>query len=262
MLEQERQTKKVILTLPSHVNIVDVNKYPKGQDPNTSCVLINENCILSNKICVISPAASIHQHLDSPDPLQVCISPNYLALQVMSYRAGNISSALTKRQTLTSDRTIISIIKHGLTLRLDSPPPGNTPNQYKLNKTDTKLVDQEIQSLLHKGVIVPTVEEENDHFSPIFLRLNKDGSTRLLLNLKAMNEHIEPIHFKMETFSCVLQILTPNCWLASVDLKSAYYSVPIRHDHQKYSKFYWDQPYKFVALPNGLLMAPGYLRNC
>ena len=40
-----------------------------------------------------------------------------------------------------------------------------------------------------------------------------------------------------------------NSWLASVDLKDAYFS--IHEDYQKYLKFMWNLPYKFVAMPNG-----------
>ena len=40
-------------------------------------------------------------------------------------------------------------------------------------------------------------------------------------------------------------------WVASVDLKDAYYSVPIHEEYQKYLKFLWLYPLKFIALPNG-----------
>ena len=45
--------------------------------------------------------------------------------------------------------------------------------------------------------------------------------------------------------------------MASVDLKDAYYSVPIIQEHQKYLKFLWQgQLYKFVCFPNGLAFCP------
>ena len=40
-------------------------------------------------------------------------------------------------------------------------------------------------------------------------------------------------------------------WMASVDLKNAYYSVPIHEEYQKYLKFLWEYPLKFIAMPNG-----------
>ena len=55
----------------------------------------------------------------------------------------------------------------------------------------------------------------------------------------------------MESIKDVLNMITPNCYLASVDLKKAFYTVPIFEPHQNYLKFYWDGPYKFKVMPNG-----------
>ena len=45
--------------------------------------------------------------------------------------------------------------------------------------------------------------------------------------------------------------------MASVDLKDAYYSLPIHTSHQKYLKFVWmGQLYQFTVLPNGLSSGP------
>ena len=65
------------------------------------------------------------------------------------------------------------------------------------------------------------------------------------------------IHFKMETFRSVLSLITPGCYLASLDLKDAYYTVPINSDHTKFLKFIWkNQLYKFLILTNGLCCGP------
>ena len=56
----------------------------------------------------------------------------------------------------------------------------------------------------------------------------------------------------MESFQDVFKIIQPNCWMAIVDLKDAFYSVPIHKDHQKYLKFQWQKKnYKFLGMPNG-----------
>ena len=79
----------------------------------------------------------------------------------------------------------------------------------------------------------------------------------MILNLKSLNTFIEYHHFKMESLSTVLSLVKHNCFMASVDLKDAYYSVPIAHEHQKYLKFLWrGQFYKLVCFPNGLAFCP------
>ena len=80
---------------------------------------------------------------------------------------------------------------------------------------------------------------------------------RFILNLKNLNNDMPYIYFKMETLSSVLNLITPGCYLASIDLKDAYYSVPIHTDYTKYLDFFWKgQLYKFLALPNGLCSGP------
>ena len=51
--------------------------------------------------------------------------------------------------------------------------------------------------------------------------------------------------------------MKPNCFMASIDLKDAYYSVPIAQVYQKYLKFQWENKlYAFTCFPNGLAFCP------
>ena len=57
----------------------------------------------------------------------------------------------------------------------------------------------------------------------------------------------------METLQSVLSLITPRCYLASLDLKDAYYSVPVHPDHTKFLKSIWkNQLHKTLVFPNGL----------
>ena len=48
-----------------------------------------------------------------------------------------------------------------------------------------------------------------------------------------------------------------TCYMASIDIKVAYYSVPIAETDQKYLKFEWQGIlYKFTSFPNGLALCP------
>ena len=52
-------------------------------------------------------------------------------------------------------------------------------------------------------------------------------------------------------------MMKPGCFMASADLKDAYYTVPIHPSHQKYLKFCFDGAfYQYPCLPNGLASAP------
>ena len=79
----------------------------------------------------------------------------------------------------------------------------------------------------------------------------------MILNLKELNSFVEYEHFKMESLRSVTDMMTPNCYMASIDIKDAYYTVPIALEHQKYLRFaWWDTLYQYTCLPNGLSSAP------
>ena len=115
------------------------------------------------------------------------------------------------------------------------------------------VIDTEIDKLLAKGAITPSSHEEGEYISPIFTRAKKDRSFRVILNLKCLNSHVQYHHFKMDSLNTVLQMVKPGCFMASIDLKDAYYSVAIATADQKYLKFLWrGKLYKYVCFPNGL----------
>ena len=119
------------------------------------------------------------------------------------------------------------------------------------NTNENGIISQEISKLLKKKVIVQTVVEKGDFFSSVFLRAKKDESYRMILNLKKLNKYIASKHFKMESLQNVLHMVKSGVWMASVDLKDAYYSVPIDKECQKYLKLLWENPLKFIVMPNG-----------
>ena len=94
-----------------------------------------------------------------------------------------------------------------------------------------------MQKLLAKGVITKCEQETGEDISPVLIRQKPDGLCRLILNLKNLNEDMPYIHFNMETLQSVLSLILPGRYLASLDLKDAYYSVPVHPDHTKFLKF-------------------------
>ena len=61
----------------------------------------------------------------------------------------------------------------------------------------------------------------------------------------------------MDSIWTAVRLMKPNCYMASVDLKDAYYSGRVSPEHQKYLKFLWNGIlYKFTCFPNGLAFCP------
>ena len=181
----------------------------------------------------------------------------YLLFKVNAFSAGQISYYLKEWAELTSDPHILRIVSGDM---IEFDQPLETQHQYPANsisRQHVSLVKQEISSLLSKNVIKVCTHEEGEFISPIFCVPKKDGKIRLILNLKKLNSFVSYHHFKMETIHSILAMITPNCWMASVDLKDAYYSVRIHPSCQRYLKFVHEGSlYAYTVYPNGLASCP------
>ena len=138
-----------------------------------------------------------------------------------------------------------------------TPYKNGRDSVYSVKPDEIMPIDKEISKLLQQKVIKKTDYEIGEFVSHIFTRKKQNSQIRLILSLKELNQTCSYRKFKMTGFQSALDLITKECWMASVDLVSAYYSVPIAKQHQKYLKFIWKgQRYAFKCYPNGLSQAP------
>ena len=131
------------------------------------------------------------------------------------------------------------------------------PKQLSFCKKEEEIIDAELHKLLKKQVIEPAMHCPGEFISPIFIRPKKDGSYRLILNLKQLNESVEYHHFKMESVMSAIKLMKLGCFMASVDLKDAYYSVSVKECYRKFLRFLWKgKLFQYTALPKGLACCP------
>ena len=125
------------------------------------------------------------------------------------------------------------------------------------NQSPSYFVALEIDKLLSKGLPQVSSSEEGEFISSVFVRPKPDGTFRVILNLQCFNEFVQYYHFKMDTLESAIRLMKPGCFMASIDLKDAYYSGPVAEEDQKYLKFIFNGTlYKYACLPNGLSSAP------
>ena len=80
---------------------------------------------------------------------------------------------------------------------------------------------------------------------------------RPVINLKRLNEWVTPQHFKMEGMSTLRELLKTNDWMAKIDLKDAYFTIPMHPTHQPFLRFMVNQQhYQFTCLPFSLSCVP------
>lgn len=177
------------------------------------------------------------------------------------YEAGRLPNFVHEWQKLTSDSHILDIVAHcHLDINAaDISPLFSEEIEYVFSEDEKHIICQEIVKLLQLKlkVIKETLRQKEQIISPIFLRKKKDGGFRMILNLKKLNEHINYKHFKMENFEQVIQLINKDCYMASVDLRHACYSVKIAEEQQRFLCFKWQgKIYQFTYLPNGVAEGP------
>ena len=110
---------------------------------------------------------------------------------------------------------------------------------------------------VYGGVVERAVDHPRLCLSPVFLVPKRSGKFWLILNLKRINLHISPSHFRMETLKSILPLLRPGDWTVSIDLKDTYHHVPIAPASKDILGFVvTGNTYRFKALPFGLKPAP------
>ena len=138
----------------------------------------------------------------------------------------------------------------------DIPTKHNAKNP-SFSPVEEEEIQVILEEMLHKRIIRETTHESTEFVSPIFIVKKPDGGTRLILNLKELNDFIKYEHFKMDGINTIINMVTRNCFMATIDLKDAYYSVGISRLFQKFLKFKWKEKlYCFTCFPNGLGSCP------
>lgn len=176
-----------------------------------------------------------------------------------TFEAGRIHKFTAEWKKLTRDPVILDIVQH-CHLDINVEEIGHLFSRettYKFSAVENLIISDEIEKLLDLKVIVATQREMGQVISPIFLRPKKDGGYRMVLNLRELNFHVPYKHFKMENFEQAIRLIHAGDYLASVDLRHAYYSVKIADEQQKFLCFKWNNTvYQFTCLPNGFSEGP------
>ena len=143
----------------------------------------------------------------------------------------------------------------------DSPPPlARTPVSfptYRAGSPRAQALRQEVEAMLAKGALEIARDPGPGFYSRLFLVEKATGGWRPVIDLSHLNDFIQLTPFKMETVASVLLSVREGDFLASLDLKDAYFQIPIHGSSRKLLRFMSEGTvYQFKALCFGLLTAP------
>ena len=171
--------------------------------------------------------------------------------------AGRLQHFLSNWQLLTRDQFILEMVV-GIQIPFTIfPHQSRVPPPTFHNQSEKVAIDQEISEMLQKGAIQVVSPMNGEFLSSVFLVKKKDGGNRPVINLKELNSYVTYQHFKMEGLYLLKHLIQTGDWMIKIDLKDAYFPVPVSKQHQPLLRFmHRGLRYQFSCLPFGLGPAP------
>ncbi|XP_055836661.1 uncharacterized protein LOC129905251 [Episyrphus balteatus] len=126
---------------------------------------------------------------------------------------------------------------------------------YPVSPAIQKHIDKELQEMLEAGVIE---KSKSPWASPILLVKKKDGSFRFCVDYRKLNEVTDRDAYPLPFISAILDKLRNAKYLSSLDIKSAYWQIPVEEESRKYTAFTVPGRglFQFRRMPFGLHNSP------
>lgn len=175
----------------------------------------------------------------------------------MSLVAGRLANFIDNWLEITNDAIILNAISGYEIPFIRDPSPRPYLQEPRLSEADHLFCTNEIDRLLKKGAIQRVAFRPDQYLSSYFLIDKASGGKRFILNLKSFNRYVFAPHFKMEDLKTAIRLISPNCFMATIDLEDSYLLVPVNILYRKYLRFsFQGKIFEFCALPFGLSSAP------
>jgi len=111
-----------------------------------------------------------------------------------------------------------------------------------------------IKDMLDNGIIE---ESSSPWSSPVVLVTKKDGTTRLCVDYRKLNDITKKYSYPLPRIDDTLNTLAGSRWFSTFDLKSGYWQVEVHKDNKEKTAFTTDSGlYHFNVMPFGLCNAP------
>ena len=141
-----------------------------------------------------------------------------------------------------------------------NPPLSTSPVEfpaYKARMVRHVAFGLAVAEMVEKGAVEPVEDCWAGFIARVFLVPKMTRGWRPIFDLSVLNSFLAVTPFRMETVSSVLESMTEGEWMVSLDLKDAYFQVPIHPRSHRFLRFVWQgRVYQFRALCFGLASTP------
>ena len=226
---------------------------------------------VSSQTCEIEPRVSRVTSVLEPDSPGDEITDRLAEVQV----EGDALSPSQKADISLIESTFSDILTKspGLTdlVQFELDTGDHQPIFQRAYNTPTALkesIDKELDWLLEKGFIRPST---SPWASPLVAVKKPDGTTRLCVDYRRINDITRQIPFYMPRVEEVLEGVGQARYISKLDLSKGYYQIPVKESDTTKTTFICHRGrFQFTRMPFGVKNAPaifqelmqGVLKNC
>lgn len=126
---------------------------------------------------------------------------------------------------------------------------------YPVNPIMQRIIDEELDKMLEMGVVEPS---SSGWSSPVLMVPKKDGTHRFCVDFRKLNAVTKRDAYPLPYISAILDRLRNATYLSSLDIKSAYWQVPVAQESRDYLSFTVPGRglFRFCRMPFGLHNSP------
>lgn len=144
-------------------------------------------------------------------------------------------------------------------IRLKDPHRTVNRRPYRLSPEETQVVRRKVDELLTAGIVRPS---SSPFASPILLVKKKDGSDRMCVDYRELNDNTIPDRFPLPLISDQIAKLHGGHFFTILDMASGFHQIPIESDSIERTAFVTPEgQYEYLAMPFGLRNAPSVFQR-
>ena len=215
--------------------------------------------IKGEKPTLLSPTKEILDQLPQPRELLLLLGLDITQMErhACTPVGGRLAQFAHNWRCLTRDPWVLESVQ-GYRLPLNHWPQRSMVPRMQLREDRSQALKVEVKNLIEKGAVVPVSKSQIHLTSPLFVVPKSGGRWRPIIDLRRLNQYLRPPHFKMEGLHMLPNVVRQNFFMAKVDLKDAYLTVPVSAEFHCLLGFQDDngQLLQFQTLPFRLCTAP------